>query len=309
MTTHYRWTHAVATGLACGAVGYQSAVIWEMLSGVSTVTKIGVPLATITAAMLPVLAEAAWRAREKTKAVLMALPVVALLAFELPSCVSRLGEVQEARINASVMSGEDRARILADLNRSEKLVAQAEQWTATECASGAGTKCQGQRFILEQRTAYRDKLRTDLAGTGTVASPWLPAWHPALLPIGLTLAIVTLLSYGLGPLIVVRESAVNATIGTGSGGTARPEQAKPKAPAGITERDFTIDPITDEEIEEIKRVLGRDGLMNRELAKRLGCSEGQSTKIVAAAIEAGKLSKVTDPADRRKVIIRALEAA
>jgi DNA-binding MarR family transcriptional regulator len=45
--------------------------------------------------------------------------------------------------------------------------------------------------------------------------------------------------------------------------------------------------------------------MNKELAARLGVSEGQSSKLVSAAVAAGKLSKQVDPANRRAVLIRA----
>lgn len=298
MTTEYRWTHAVATGIACGAVAYQTAVIWEMLSGVSTTTKMGVPLATVSAALLPVLAEAAWRAGERAKALLMALPVIVLMAYVLPSGVSRLGEAQEARHSQASVSEADQARIRADLARADKLVAQAEAWTATECASGAGSKCKGQQFILAQRQAYQRELRTTVASFAPVAKPWLPSWQPALLPIGLELAIISALFYGMGPLTRTAKSP----------GAQRPDALpadEPKKLVAITERDLSVDQITDDELNEIKRVLDMDGLKNKELARRLGVSEGQCSKLVSAAVEAGKLTKATDPANRRAVLIRA----
>lgn len=304
MATDYRWTHATATAIACGAVGYQTAVIWEMLSGVSLVTKMGVPLATVSAALLPVLAEAAWRGGERTKAAMLVLPVAILMAYVLPSGVSRLGEAQEARVTAATVSQADAARIRADLARADKLVAQAEAWASTECASGPGPKCRGQQFLLGQRQAYQRELSGKLATTQPVTPPWLPSWHPATLPIGLELAIVAALFYGMGPLTrtasrTTASQDVPATI------VAEKFPAAGEAIKGITERDFATDPITDEEIEEIKRVLGTQGLMNKQLAQRLGVSEGQSSKLVSAAVASGKLSKMVDPANRRAVLIRA----
>jgi uncharacterized membrane protein len=242
---------------------------------------------------LPVLAEAAWRAGERAKALLMALPVVVLVAYVLPSGVSRLGEAQEARHSQASVSAADQARIRADLARADRLVAQAEAWTTTECASGAGSKCKGQQFILAQRQAYQRELRTTVASFAPVAKPWLPSWQPALLPIGLELAIISALFYGMGPLTRVSTAS------------AAPAAQEPKKLVAITERDFSVDPITDDELDEIKRVLGMDGLMNKELARRLGVSEGQCSKLVSAAVEAGKLTKATDPANRRAVLIRA----
>jgi uncharacterized membrane protein len=291
MTTNYRWTHATATAIACGAIAYQTAVIWESMTGVPIVHKLGIPLATISAALLPVLAEAAWRSGERAKGILLVAPVIALLAFVLPAGVSRLGEAQQARVNTATTSAAEQARIRADLARADKLVAQAQEWVASECRSGAGTKCKGVTYTLNQRQAYQRELSGKVETFTPVTTPWLPSWHPALLPIGLELAIVTALFFGLGPLTRVQA-------------TAPAEAPAPKVVA-ITERDFRVEPITEEEIDEIKRVLGMEGLMNRELARRLGVSEGQCSKIVTAAVEAGKLSKQTDPANKRAVIIKA----
>ena len=272
MTT-YRWTNALAMGLAAGAVAYQSAVIWEMLEGVSTTTKLGVPLATISAAMLPVLAEAAWRGGERVKSLLLFLPVFVLMAFVLPSGVSRLGEAQQARIQAATISETDQVRIRADLAKATALVAEADKWAASECATGKGKKCQGLEFILGQRRAYQKELQAKVDSIKPVPTPWLPAWHPATLPIGLECAIVVLLFYGFGPLTHthVRVHQTVAPVRT------------------ITERDFSVDPITDEEIDELRRILGLDGCNNKTLALRLGCSEGQASKITSAAVAAGKV--------------------
>jgi len=205
MTEQYRWPHAVATVLAGAAVAYQTAVIWESLTGVSTTTKMGVPLATVAAAILPVLAEAAWRSGAKGKAIIMALPVFVLLAYVLPSGLSRLGEAQETRIVTAAKAGGELTKLQADLDKADKLVAEAGKWVAAECRSGRGTKCKGVEFVENQRKAYQRELQTKIAGYSAPVQPWLPSWHPATLTIGLELAIIGALFYGLGPLVAGRK--------------------------------------------------------------------------------------------------------
>lgn len=292
-----RWTHAIAVAMAGSAIAYQSALIWEMLGdSVTLTTKLGVPLATISAAMCPVLAEAAARAGQRGKAFLLTVPVLVLLAFVLPSGISRLGEAQQTRIATATIGEAEQARIRADLARAEKLVAQAEAWVSTECASGNGAKCKGQTFTLNQRQAYRDKLSSQIHDLKPVTQPWLPAWHPALLPIGLELAILALLFYGLGPVTIDRRAIQAANVVP----FRRPE------PQAITERPEGE--LTDAEIEEAAKHINGDGVMNRTLARQLGVSEGQATKIVDAGVAAGKFSRETDPNDKRRVIIRKLAA-
>ena len=196
---YYRWTHAVATAMATAAVSYQAIVIWDMLDALPITTKLGIPLATVSAALMPVLAEASWRAGERIKTLLMMAPVVVLMAYVLPSGVSRLGEPQAARHQAAVLSTNDRDRVVADLARTNKLVAEAEAWVAAECRTGRGGRCDGVTFVLNQRRASAEKLAARLTTAQPVLTPWLPAWHPALLPIGLEMAIVGLMFYGAGP--------------------------------------------------------------------------------------------------------------
>lgn len=203
-----RWTHVAATTIAAACVSYQTAVIWESLADVSTVTKLGVPLATVSAAILPVLAEAAWRAGERLKAGLLLLPVAVLLAFVLPSGVSRLGEAQEQRRVMAQTVQADQAKLRADLAQAQKLVAEADADAARECKSGAGPKCKGSQATLAQRQAVARELAARVEASKPVALPWLPSWHPAMLPIGLELAAWVALFFGLGPLTHARTVSV-----------------------------------------------------------------------------------------------------
>lgn len=208
MKTRYTLFHFVATVLACAAVAYQTAVLMEAYVGVSEVTKWGIPLATITAALLPVIAESAHTQGERAKAWMLCLPVLVLIAFVLPSAVSRLGEAQEARVAVATKTQVSIATIQADIKAQRAAVAQAEAWKVGECKSGLGPKCTAQTKTYEQRLAYLEKLEGRLDRATPEPTPWLPAWHPALMPIGLELAIWTGFFFGLGPL--ARRSAAKA---------------------------------------------------------------------------------------------------
>ncbi len=208
MTNNMRWTHVAATAIAAACVSYQTAVIWESLADVSTVTKLGVPLATVSAAILPVLSEAAWRAGERLKAGLLLLPVAVLLAFVLPSGVSRLGEAQEQRRVAAQTIQADQIKLRADLVQAERLVAEAEAAAAVECKSGKGKRCDGVTFTLRERQAAAKDLAARVEASKPVAQTWLPDWHPAMLPIGLELGAWAALFFGLGPLTHARTVSV-----------------------------------------------------------------------------------------------------
>lgn len=270
MTIQYRWPHAVATIIACAAVGYQTAVIWESVTGVSNTVKAGIPLATVAAAILPVLAEAAWRAGERFKGFLFFLPVVCLLVYVLPNGVSRLGEAQQAKLDTAEIQQGERAKAEADLAKSKQLVAEAQSWVAGQCSTGNGPKCKGVTFILDQRQAHQRELTAKVAAMTPPPTPWLPAWHPATLPIGLELAAWVSLFFGLGPLTHARKQP--ATVRT------------------ITERE---EPLTSEELEELRRILlsVRRPVNNNELADLAGISAGECSKRVREAVEAGILRR------------------
>jgi len=271
MQVKYRWPHAVATAAAVVCVGYQTAVIWESVTGVTNVVKSGIPIATVLAALGPVLGEAAWRQGERVKGLLFCLPVICLLIYVLPNGVSRLGEAQQARVEAAAVGQADQAKVRADLATANRLVAEAQGWVASECASGRGKRCEGQTFTLNQRQAFQRELQAKVDSFKPVTEPWLPSWHPATLPIGLELAAWVSLFFGLGPLTHARKTV------------------QPAAQA-ITERE---EPLTSDELEELRRILlsVRRPLSNNELAEAVGISAGECSKRVKDAVQAGILQK------------------
>jgi uncharacterized membrane protein len=269
-----RWPHLAAISIACAAVGYQTAVILEALVGVSTTTKWGVPIATISAAVLPVIAEASWREGARFKAFLLVLPVLVLMGYVLPSGMSRLGEAQQARLDTAALGQGERVKAEGDLAKSKALVAEATAWVAGECATGKGKKCTGVTFVLEQRQAHLRELSAKVANLTPPPTPWLPAWHPALLTIGLELAAWSALFFGLGPLTHTTKHI-------------------PAVQQAITERDFKQEPLTPSEWAEIikhLRTVDR-ALNNGELAKAVGVSDGECSKRVRDAVAAGVLHK------------------
>jgi hypothetical protein len=266
-----RWPHLAAISIACAAVGYQTAVILEALVGVSTTTKWGVPIATISAAVLPVIAEASWREGARFKSFLLVLPVLVLMGYVLPSGMSRLGEAQQAKLDTAALGQGERVKAEADLAKSKALVSEAQSWVAGECATGKGKKCTGVTFVLEQRQAHLRELSAKVANLTPPPTPWLPAWHPALLTIGLELAAWSALFFGLGPM------------------THTPAQ-NVRAVQAITERE---EPLTSDELEELRRILlgVRRPVNNNELAALASISPGECSKRVRDAVEAGILRR------------------
>lgn len=270
MAIQYRWPHAFATLIAIAAVVYQTMVIWETLEGVSPTVKAGIPIATVAAAFLPIFAETAWHQRSRFKALVLWIPVFALLGYVLPVGVSRLGEAQAQRRDTASMTQVDQTRLRAELDQANRLVAEAQTWIATECATGRGKKCEGQALVLQQRQAMQRELQARVGGLTAATIPWLPIWHAALLPIGLELTAWSALFFGLGPLTRTRPAVV-----------------------AVTERDLAVEPLTDDEIEEIRRLLiglGRP-VSNGELAELIARSPGETSKRVSRGVEAGVLRK------------------
>lgn len=258
MSTRITLPHGVAIAVGVSCIAFQAAIVLESLGTVTETVKYGVILASVCAAILPFLAESAWRQNERMKGLLQVLPVFVLMAFVLPSGVSRLGEAQEARQQAAVASQGDAAKLRADLAKADKLVAEAQAWAATECRTGNGTKCAGVTFTLQQRQAFQRELQGKVGALRPIATPWLPSWHPATLPIGLELAIWSSLFFGLGPL--ARRSALTF------------------------ER-----PLTQGEIEEIRkqiytadevRAMRQSGLTQHAIAAKIGCNQARVSEVL-----------------------------
>ena len=266
MTIKYNWTHGVATAIAAFCVTYRTAVILELFPDASTTMQLGIPLATIAAAMLPVLAEASWRAGERAKAVFIALPVLALVAYELPTEVSRFGEAQEARIAGAAVSQSVSSSVGATHAATLAMVQASLKAQQAACKDGITKDCKAKTETLKQQTATLNSLSGMIKPVAV--TPWMPSWHPALLPVGLWLATLAGLFYGMGPL------------------------THPRTVQALTfERDLT--PAEIAEIKRIQRLTPENvktlkglGMKQHEIAAHFGLNQGRISEMMAGKREA-----------------------
>jgi hypothetical protein len=242
------------------------------------------------------LAHEAWRAGKELKAVSFVAFLV-LATFGSVAIVSetmgRTAESRDAKVSEATKDVNAYAALLANLDRANKLVAEAESWVASECKTGLGPKCRGVTFTRDQRQAFADKLRKDaeahkapapidskadrvaafaaLFGFGEAAvKKAVHMFEPFVLPLFLELGAIFLFGFG------VRTRSVSVS-----------SVSEPKA--------LSFEgPYTDEEIEELTKVLNGMGqpLTNDEVAAALRISKSEASKRVQKAVEAGKVVKL-----------------
>lgn len=195
---------AIATSL----LALQIVGALEYTEGGSWYAQASMIAAMLTLALLPVFIVAALKVRAKLLALVLLIAFAAFLSYTLPATIGRTGEVKEVKVLVAKKSVDDLARIASDFDKSKGLVSEAQAWVASECRTGNGGKCKGVTFILEQRTAYADKLRKTIedqqpAKTGDIGSDtvsWALAWA------GVPAEIVrrwSVLTFGLGLDIVI----------------------------------------------------------------------------------------------------------
>jgi hypothetical protein len=220
MSRSYNATAFISTVLGTTALAYQATLLWTG-SDAPTVEKLAFPLASVGAALLPVLAEAYWKVSRR-KALALALPGVALFLWVLPATASKMANGAEQAILTATAHNE---RLKASQDtlqgaRTAFLVAQRDQ--AAECRSGAGTRCKGANTTLANARADLAQAEAN-AGGSPMPVPSLPALHAGLLPVGLELTIWACLMVGLGPLLCI-------------------------------ERDLRREPLTPEELDELREL-------------------------------------------------------
>lgn len=202
MTRIYTLSHALATIFGTGALAYQATLLWTG-SAADTVEKLAFPLASLGAAILPVLAESVWKV-SRPKALALALPGFVLLAWVLPVTATKLATGSEQAILTATTHNTrlEAAQKAMEGARTAFLVAQRDQ--AAECKSGAGTRCKGANATLANARADLATAEANAKGT-PMPVPALPALHAALLPVGLELTIWSCLMWGLGPLLCIER--------------------------------------------------------------------------------------------------------
>ena len=121
---------------------------------------------TLKHAAMPVLvgltvlfAHEAFRACKEWKAI----SCVAFLALALfgsgviiSETMGRTAESRDATVSEKTKDVNAYAALLANLDRANKLVSEAESWVANECKTGVGPKCRGVTFTRDQRLAFAE---------------------------------------------------------------------------------------------------------------------------------------------------------
>lgn len=167
------------------------------------------------------LANQAWKeTRLLSATALVALAIVGS-ALTVYGAMGNRAEVRDTKVATASLSEGERSRLQIDLDKTTKLVAEAEAWTATECKSGRGPKCEGTTFILNQRKASQGALQGQLKQVGPVATPepkaaqvallaglagydsgkakqFVSAVEPLAFPLFLELLAILLFNFGLG---------------------------------------------------------------------------------------------------------------
>lgn len=126
---------------------------------------------TLEHALMPVLVgltvlfgHEAWRALKEAKLIsFVAFVVLAVFGSSIivTETMGRRAETRDAKVSAATKTVDEYAALLANLDRANKLVAEAESWVANECKTGVGPKCRGVTFTRDQRLAFAEKLRKE----------------------------------------------------------------------------------------------------------------------------------------------------
>lgn len=263
---------------------------------------------TLDHAMMPVLVfltvlfgHEAWRALKEVK-LLSALFMTALAIFGSGIIVSetmgRRAETRDAKVAQATKTVDQYATIAADYQRTAKLVSEAEGWVGGECRTGNGPKCQGNRFVLAQRTASLEKLRGQLE-TATAPAPIdskADRVAAVLALFGVSAEMAKKAFQTFDPFTLSLFLELGAVAGFGMGVRTR----KVSIPVSesvlpVSEpRALTFErPLTDDEVEQIRKLLeGRSApVTNDELAALAGVTKSEMSKRVAKAEAAGQVVK------------------
>jgi DNA-binding transcriptional ArsR family regulator len=242
-------------------------------------------------------------AREAREGRLAALALAAVAAF--CSCLivfesmGRGAEALDTKVKASEKTVSEYAALLTNLDRANKLSAEAESWVAHECKTGLGPKCRGVTYTYEQRKAHADKLKKEaethdapppvdargervafIAGLlgydGEIAKKAAQSLYPLARPLAFEFVMILLLHASVRTReIRVIEAVPALTV----------EAAPVEAPKALSFESENGDRPA-EEIEELKKLYGRvvellakaEEMNNQELAHAVGVSPGHMSR-------------------------------
>jgi len=254
----------------------------EHASSGTLYTKASMIAAMTVVAILPVFIHIAWR-NSKGLALALSVAFVALLAYSLPAVVGRTGEIKHtAAANSDALQ-----RIRADYDLTSRRLEYARGDWVAECRTGAGGQCRGKAQTVQALEARVEKLSNELkaAPAGDLGSEtW--AWASAGMVSAETIRKGSVLAFAVGLDVVIW-----ALVGLATSLISKPATVS----ATVSEASTLILPkdVTEKDLEDLRKLLARVGrpLTNNELAGLLGCSKGQCSKMVTAAVSAALVSR------------------
>lgn len=256
---------------------------------------------TLDHALMPVLvgltvltSHLCWQALRERKLIsaagMMILAVVGS-TITVYETMGRRAEVRDLKVASATKSAEHVAQIAADYAKARAMVIQSQGWVADECKSGRGKRCEGQTFTLRQREAYAKQLEQELSGL-QAAPPvdpkaervaalaalfgWSPQrakmavqiFEPFVFPLMLELSAIFLFGFGIRHSMTTFERQLTPAEIDDLRPLVTPENDPP--PGNRTN-------VVDHPVIVALRSADRP-LSNRELARRMGVSEGEASK-------------------------------
>ena len=287
--------------LAGGATLFASALLvlqivggLEYTHGASAYTQASMVTAMVAVAALPLFVHAAWHVNKMVSAVLF-VGFMALLVYSMPANIGRIGEVREVK----ALAAGDAAKAELALKDIATTLSFAEPAALRECAGAPDPlppsgwpECRRKRASVDALLNERKRLTAEIRSMGServgdVGSETL-AWAFGFAGISAaTIRKGSGMAFAVGlEISIFALSWLAATLIT-KAGTMVPRQA-------VTERDLREEPLTESEVEELRRLLRSAGrpLSNQEVADALRVSHGEASKRVKDAVAAGLVQKI-----------------
>lgn len=291
----------IAIGFAVVILILQISTGLEYLDKASFSTKASIVLVMITLAVLPKFIEVAWRSQVRSLAVVLLIAFATWFVYSLPSTVGRIGDARETKAATAATRTAGQKLVFAEWEKAATRLKEASADVAKFCAkSQVSDNCVNAKATEADRQARHDGLLQEVIGptvtlgdTGSEMLAWMFSGLTAKLGVTVIDADVlrkaSVLAYAFGLDIIIWALVWFGTSEkiAARGASARPEVAPQEA---ITERP---EPITDDEIEELRKLLLRTKrpMSNGDIAQRMGVSKSEASKRVSAAVEAGLVKR------------------